>query len=285
MALRLLLTTVFCSALMACTVSSGLQTNPASEQAVSSPLPAAPAILAPPSSVGQWYELQESLAPWLAGDAAVPANIPPDAQVPTRVAVLQSPQSQQWLAVVIAQRGKGPARCQVLNSLKVNSYTTRRKDPDCLRMRRDADFDHWMRKQQSVLFDWLHDSGLDMKPRSWVAQRIVFDDQEVLEVHVLLSPALIEPVTRSNNAFLAAGEPGDLWALDFGRAVRRATTTRVVELPAFPFSTQVQDPDELARSRYQAITQDVPEAETAEQILPTTRPHSDEPRPPRADRR
>ncbi len=223
---------------------------------------AVPAICAPAASVGVWHDLGVGLAPWLAGDAPVPA-----AEAPTRAAGLRRTDGR-WLAIIVVQSApSGSAACAAPSSLHVPT-----KGSGCLRMRRDMDFDQYMQRQHAVLWQWLRRRNLEGLPRAWVAHR---EPGALLEAHALIDPMLLEAVTRSNEDFLRAGQPGLDWAQRFATAVRAAAGGEQLCVPPLPFSTtQTEDaPVELA-------PQPVDVVPVATQVQPPPLP----PPPPRRDR-
>jgi len=206
---------------------------PAIDQAAVANPTAAPLIATPPTSVGNWVDLGQTLAPWLAGDAPVPVS---GASAPTRVAGLRRDDGH-WLAIVVTQLAPtGSAPCPAPTSLQV---------PDagaggCLRLRRDADFDHWLARQHPVLERWLDQRGWSARPRAWAGFRSPGAGGGTIETHALIDPSLIEPATRNNADFLAGGEPGRQWAQRFAAASRAAGGT--LQVPPFPFAPQLAPP-------------------------------------------
>lgn len=196
---------------------------------------AVPLIAVPPSNVGAWRELGYFLAPWMAGDAPAPVAGP---SVPTRVAGLRRDDGQ-WLAIVLVQTAPaGSAPCPAPTSLHVAS--SRLGDDDCLRMRGDADFDHWLEQQHSVLYHWLEGRGWGARPRGWIGYRARVGGSAV-EVHVLADPALLEPATRNNSDFLAGGQSAQRWAQRLVAATR-AAGGGTLNVPPFPFAPQIAPP-------------------------------------------
>jgi hypothetical protein len=195
---------------------------------------AAPLIAVPPTSVGTWYDLGHVLAPWMAGDAPVPVSGP---EAPTRLAGLRR-EDGRWLAIVIAQVApSGGAPCPLPNSLHV--VDTGSSADGCLRLRRDADFDRWLERQHSVLYQWLEGREWSSRPRAWVSYRLpAAGGGRAIETHALLNPVLLEPTTRNNDDFLAGGQPGLQWARAFAAATR-ASSGGVLNVPPFPFAPQV----------------------------------------------
>lgn len=184
---------------------------------------AVPPISVPAASVGDWYDLGVGLAPWLAGDAPVPAS-----QAPTRAVGLRRADGQ-WLALVVVQHAlSGSAPCAEPTSLHVPG------SDGCLRLRRDADFDHYLQRQHAVLWQWLRQRNLDGLPRAWVAQRV---PGALLEAHALIDPMLLEATTRTNEDFLNAGRPGQDWAQRFAAAAQEAAGGAPLRVPPLPFST------------------------------------------------
>lgn len=189
-----------------------------------------PVIAVPPSSVGTWYDLGQQQAPWLSGDAPVASS---GATVPTRVAGLRR-EDGHWLAIVIAQVAPaGSAPCPLPTSLTVEDSGG---PSGCLRMRRNADFDHWLEQQHMVLFRWLASRGWQSLPRAWTSYRVPAAAGQLLEVTTVVDPSLIEPATRNNTDFLVAGVAGTRWAHDLARAAREAAGGGTLKVPAFPFA-------------------------------------------------
>lgn len=199
---------------------------------------ASPQISVPPTAVGTWYDLGAERLHWLGGEGAVPVSGPNAA---TRAVGLQR-EGGHWLAVVVVQQapvGSGAA-CPLHDSMHVGQGSP----SDCLRMRRDADLDRWLQTQHSALWQWVQDRGFDSRPRAWVGHRVSSGGQ-LLEVHVLLDPALIEPVTRNNSDFLAGGQPGQQWARDLAAAARAAARGASLAVPPFPYAPGMTPPKEL----------------------------------------
>lgn len=194
---------------------------------------AAPVIMAPPTSVGTWYDLGHFLAPWMGGDGPVPVT---GASAPTRVAGLRR-EDGHWLAIVVAQTAPaGSAPCPQPNSLNVAD--TGADTVGCLRLRRDADFDQWLQQEHSVLYQWLDQRDWTSRPRAWVSDRV---PAGAIETHALIDPSLIEPTTRNNLDFLEGGQPGLQWARQFAAATR-AATGGTLRVPPFPSAPQVAPP-------------------------------------------
>jgi|GEM_PF-1665309 len=194
---------------------------------------AAPLIATPNASFGNWRDLGLFLAPWMAGDAPVPAAGP---TTPTRVAGLQR-EDGRWLAIIVVQTAPpGSAPCPASTGLHV----TQGSADGCLRMRRDADFDRWLEQQHSVLYRWLDERGFGARPRAWISYRAPAGG---VEAHALLDPTLIEPTTRNNSDFLAGGQPGLDWARRFAAATT-AASGGTLAVPAFPFAARIAAADE-----------------------------------------
>ena len=198
----------------------------------------APVITVPPTNVGTWYDLGHDLSRWLAGDAPVPVS---GAAAPTRAAGLLR-EDGRWLAVVVVQAAPYalavPGCPAPTNDLVVESGT---HGGDCLRFRRDADYSNWLASQHSALKNWLDTRAYSSPPRAWVGHRVVAGGK-VTEVHALLDPSLIEPVTRNNADFLVAGQPGLDWARRLAAATRAASGSGTLDVPPFPFAPQVAPP-------------------------------------------
>ena len=207
----------------------------ASVPAARSSLPAAaPQISVPPTSVGTWVDLGHLRAPWLGGDAQVPVD---GVASPTRVAGLRR-EDGQWLAIVIAQAAPaGSLSCPQATSLSADGDAS---DP-CLRQRRDADFDHWLQKQHSVLYHWLEGRQLGARPRAWVSYRASSVGDGAIETHALVDPSLLEAVSRNNSDFLEARMPGVRWARQFAAATR-AAGSGTLNLPPFPYAPSMAAP-------------------------------------------
>lgn len=204
-------------------------------QAAASPAqPAVPVILVPPSSTGTWVDLGQHLAPWLSGDAPVPMS---GSTVPTRAVGLQRTDGR-WLAVVVVQQAPhGQAPCTRPTSLRVTGSPS----DGCLRLRRDADFDHWLEQQHPALHHWIDARGWSTLPRAWVSERVPAGGG-TLQAHALMDPALIEPTTRNNAAFLAGGQPGLAWARQFAAATAASSAGAALKLPPFPFAAPTAAP-------------------------------------------
>jgi hypothetical protein len=202
---------------------------------------AAPLIATPPASVGVWYELGHFLAPWMAGDAPVPVAGP---SAPTRVMGLRRDDASgnsHWLAIVIVQVAPGNAPCPAPTGLGVADAGL--GDGGCLRMRGNADFDHWLEQQHAVLYQWLDGRGWTSLPRAWVGYRANAGGSAI-EAHALIDPALLEPATRNNVDFLAGGQPARQWAWQFAAATRAASGGGTLNVPPLPFAPQLATPPE-----------------------------------------
>ena len=107
------------------------------------------------ASVGQWRDLGAENAPWLAGKMPVPV-----AHAATRAVRLRDAEGR-WLALVIVQAAPAQsAGCTALESLRVSGGASGRASKNCLRMRRDALFDHYLERQNPALWAWLGQRGL-----------------------------------------------------------------------------------------------------------------------------
>jgi hypothetical protein len=62
----------------------------------------------------------------------------------------------------------------------------------CLRMRRDADFDHWLQQQNPVLARWIDAHGWAARPRAWISDRAT-GSGDAVEAVALVNPALLGP--------------------------------------------------------------------------------------------
>ena len=227
----------------------------------------APAIEVPPSAIGRWYDLGAYDAPWLAGVGPAPAR---GASVPTRVAGLQRADGQ-WLALVLVQRvAGGGSSCAAPGRLDVKDAA------GCLRMRRDADFDHWLQQQNPVLERWIDARGWAARPRAWISDRAT-GSGDAVEAVALVNPALLEPVTRNNYDFLVSGGTGQAWARQFAHATQAAAAGGALRVPPFPFSAPLAAPAPAAAPA--VVT--APPAATAVQVNPPAPPPA---RAPRADR-
>ncbi|WP_431777632.1 hypothetical protein [Ottowia caeni] len=196
---------------------------------------ASPQISVPPTAVGTWYDLGAERLSWLGGEGAVPVS---GTNASTRAVGLQR-EDGRWLAVVVAQRAPvgSVAACPQHDSMHVGQGSP----SDCLRMRRDADLDRWLQTQHAALWQWTQERGFDSRPRAWVGHRVSSGGQ-LFEVHVLLDPALIEPVTRNNSDFLAGGQPGQQWARALAAAARAAAGGAPLAVPPFPFAPGMASP-------------------------------------------
>ena len=227
----------------------------------------APLIEVPPSAIGAWFDLGAYDAPWLTGVGPAPAS---GASVPTRVAGLQRADGQ-WLALVLVQRVPGGgSTCAAPGRLDVAGAA------GCLRMRRDADFDHWLQQQNPVLERWIDAHGWAARPRAWISDRVT-GSGDALEAVALVNPALLEPVTRNNYDFLASGGSGLAWARQFAHAAQAATAGAPLRVPPFPYSAPLAAPAAPPPSTVPAVVTAPPAATSAVQVNPPARA-------PRADR-
>ena len=259
-------------------VAPGVASAPAAAVELASLVPQ---IAVPPASIGQWHDLGVYQAPWLAGDAPVPST---GAVVPTRVAgwvrkadPKDKTGQNEWLAIVIVQAAppgqSGPCSAQS-NSLDVIDAGT-----GCLRLRRNADFDHWMQAAQPMLYRWVDNHGWTSLPRAWAGYRVPSANGGTIEVHVLFTPSLIEPPTRNTVDFMTSGLPGQQWARQLAAAVRglNGTAGNVFTVPPFPFAPgpraelEAALPDMLPTTKPAAAASAAAPA-TAEQVMPVPRP-------------
>jgi hypothetical protein len=200
-------------------------------------------IVAPPASDGTWYDLGTYQAPWLAGGGHVPAAAP---DVLTHVvgwrreAASDDPNSTNgntadWLAIIIVQRAPGASTSC---ASQPSSLDVKERGPGCLRLRRNADFDGWMQAAQPTLYRWIDAHGWSSRPRAWVAYRLPAASDGAFEVHALITPSLIEPVTRNATDFIASGLPGQQWARQLAAAARAAAAApgNALIVPPFPFA-------------------------------------------------
>ena len=196
---------------------------------------AAPLISVPATSVGAWVDLGHLRAPWLGGDAQVAVD---GVNSPTRVAGLRRDDGQ-WLAIVIVQvAAAGSAPCPQPTSLSLDGGL----HDACLRQRRDADFDRWLQAQHPVLYAWLEGRQLGARPRAWVSYRVPATTQGAIETHALVDPSLLEATSRNTADFLAAGQPGVLWAQRFAAATRAAGSGSALVVPPFPYGAPLAAP-------------------------------------------
>ena len=231
---------------------------------------AAPRITVYPSNLGQWRDLGVDSAPWLAGEMPVPVI-----RAATRAVGLRDAKGR-WLAVLVAQAAPAQgAGCTALESLRVPNGRS-----SCLRMRRDALFDHYLQRQNPVLWDWLKQRGIARPPAAWVAARVP-DGQRLLEVHALLEPSLLEAVTRSNDDFINAGHAGVQWARQLARAAQAAANGQALAVPPFPFAPAPQDA-EPAEPPAEIIptTANAAKARPAEAAKPAAKPAAEAATPP-----
>ena len=257
---RLALAAAALALLAGCAAPGGSTPDAASAAAPIATAPdaaSAPAILVPPSSIGAWIDLGAHLAPWLAGEGAAPAS---GASVPTRVAGLQRADGR-WLALVVVQRvpGAGSA-CPPLGRHSVAGAD------GCLRMRRDADFDRWLQQQNPVLQRWIEQHDWSSRPRTWISDR-ASTSADALEAVALVDPALLEPTTRNNYDFLAAGQNGLGWARQFANATQATAGGQPLRVPPFPYSAPLAAPPAAAPVAISTAVVKAPPA-TAEQVMP-----------------
>lgn len=254
-----------------CAHRAASHVTPATAQGSAS---AAPRITVYPASVGQWRDLGAENAPWLAGEMPVPV-----ARAATRAVGLRDAEGR-WLALVIVQAAPAQsAGCTALESLRVSGGASGRASKNCLRMRRDALFDHYLERQNPALWAWLGQRGLTPPPAAWVAARVP-DGQQLLEVHALLEPSLLEAVTRSNDDFLNAGHAGVEWSRQLARAAQAAAASGALAVPPFPYAPAPRvtepapPPAEPARPAPEADAQapakkeePAPEPQQAQQVI------------------
>jgi|GEM_PF-1175136 len=263
------------SAPEAATDASGATDAAAAEDAPANPAPAnpVPVITVPPASTGVWYDLGTYQAPWLSGDGPVPVT---GANAPTRVVGWRrqaansadsgdsGSNADDWLAIVIVQIAPGAsAPCaEQTNILNVTD-----SGPGCLRLRRNADFDGWMQVAQPVLYRWVDEHGWNSRPRAWVAYRIPSANGGALEVHALIAPSLIEPVTRNTTDFITSGVPGQQWARQLAAAAREtadASNNGTLVVPPFPFAPAPRAEPEAALPDVMPTTTSSPASAPAE---------------------
>ena len=146
-------------------------------------------------------------------------------------------------------------------------------------MRRDADFDRWLQQQNPVLQRWIEQHDWNSRPRTWISDR-ASGSADALEAVALVEPALLEPATRNNNDFLAAGRNGLTWARQFASATQATAGGQPLRVPPFPYSAPLAAPPAAAPTTIPTGVVTAPPAATAEQVMPA-RPA---PRVPRADR-
>jgi hypothetical protein len=147
----------------------------------------------------------------------------------------QASHQDEWLAIVIVQVAPGAyAPC----SAQATSLDVIGAGAGCLRLRRDADFDHWMQAAQPALYRWINDRGWISVPRAWVGYRLPSARGGVIEVHALFAPSLIEPTIRNTTDFITSGLPGQQWARQLAAAVRalNGAANNVFAVPPFPFA-------------------------------------------------
>jgi len=266
----------------------------ASSAATAEPANLAPRIAVPNASIGQWYDLGEYQAPWLAGDGVVPVTGP---NVPTHVVGWlreadpndksnSNTNQDEWLAIVIVQVAPGAyAPC----STQTTSLDVLNAGDGCLRLRRDADFDHWMQAVQPVLYRWVDDHGWTTLPRAWASYRLPSAHGEAIEVHALFAPSLIEPTTRNTTDFITSGMPGQQWARQLATAVRAldGAANNVLAFPPFPFAPgprvtqEATLPDEIQVAPPATTKASAPTSATApavaEQVMPPSAPERPSP--------
>jgi hypothetical protein len=257
----------------------------ASAETIAQPQPANPApwISVPPVSSGAWYDLGAYRAPWLANDGPVPVAAPnaftrvvgwrreavPDDQNSTG-GNADDRDADDWLAIVIVQIAPGAsASCAPQTSI----LDVADGDPGCLRLRRNADFDHWMQTAQPALYRWVDEHGWNSQPRAWVAYRLPSTRNGALEVHALIAPSLIEPVTRNTTDFLTSGLPGQQWARQLAAAARATADAAngVLVMPPFPFAPAPRAEPEATLSDAPPASAQSPAATApavAEQVTP-----------------
>ena len=203
----------------------------------------------------------------------------PVARAATRAVGLRDAEGR-WLALVIVQAAPAQsAGCTALESLRVSGGASGRASKNCLRMRRDALFDHYLERQNPALWAWLGQRGLTPPPAAWVAARVP-DGQQLLEVHALLEPSLLEAVTRSNDDFLNAGHAGVEWSRQLARAAQAAAASGALAVPPFPYAPAPRvtepapPPAEPARPAPEADAQapakkeePAPEPQQAQQVI------------------
>lgn len=114
---------------------------------------------------------------------------------------------------------------------------------DCLRLKRRVSEPQWLEKSRPGFAHWLADRQLVLgAPHSYMSYRYASADGATVAVELLVDQRLLQPTTRNNQEFLAAGRPALQWGRDLAQAVRVSTAMMdgYLAIPPFPFAASVR---------------------------------------------
>jgi hypothetical protein len=189
---------------------------------------------------GDWVDLgvsNETLPP--------PTAFPGEPPTQTRAVGLRGPK-QELLAVLVVQSNRSnlqwnrtlwSGNCPEDRDIHVEDAA--KSSPvriDCLRLKRWADKDDWLQKDQPALARWLEDRQIKpSRPYSHLNYRYTTEAGAYIAINAIVDQRLLIPRTRNNEEFLRAGLPAREWSHQLAYAARVSTGMLDGHLAVPPF--------------------------------------------------
>jgi hypothetical protein len=192
---------------------------------------------------GDWMDLGVS-------NETLPSSIafPGGPPMQTRAVGLRGPQ-QELLAVLLIQsnlsnlqwnRTLWTGACPAQQDMFVEDAA--RASPvriDCLRFKRWASSNDWLKKSQPALAQWLGERQLaPRQPYSYLSYRYTTEAGAYVAINAVVDHRLLAPRTHNNDEFLVSGQPALKWSQQVAQAARISAgmLDGHLAIPAFPIA-------------------------------------------------
>jgi hypothetical protein len=192
---------------------------------------------------GDWVDLGSS-------NQALPSSVafPGGPPMQTRAVGLRGPQ-QELLAVLLVQsnlsnlqwnRTLWTGACPAQQDMFVEDAA--RASPvriDCLRFKRWASSNDWLKKSQPALAQWLAERQIAPRhPYAYLSYRYTTETGAYIDINAVVDQRLLVTRTRNNDEFLVSGRPALEWSQQVAHAARISTgmLDGHLAIPAFPFT-------------------------------------------------
>jgi hypothetical protein len=192
---------------------------------------------------GDWVDLGASQET-LPASMAFPGGPP----MQTRAVGLRGPQ-QELLAVLVVQSNRSNLQwnrtlwsgsCPAQQDMFVQDAA--RASPvriDCLRFKRWATSNDWLKKSQPELAQWLGERQIaPSQPYAFLSYRYTTEAGAYIAINAVVNHRLLAPRTRNNDDFLVSGRPALEWSQQVAQAARLSAgmLDGHLAVPAFPIA-------------------------------------------------
>lgn len=176
---------------------------------------------------GDWEKLEQ-------GDSdlfnVLPDDVSHDLPMRTQAVGLRGRQGEMLAVIVVQTNASNDPRdttlwthtCPAQQGVQVDDFA--KGSPiriDCLRFKRRADSEDFLKKNRPVLQEWVkQNNALPLAPYSHVSYRYATAEGGYLLVEALVDQRLMRPRTVGTDQFLAAGRPAQEWLIDFVQAAK-----------------------------------------------------------------